>query len=169
MNIRKAVVFCFCIMFLFGVASIAAGAQAAAIVSEGKVVKVNYTLTVDGKVVDTSKGRGPLVVAIGKHQVIPGFEKGLMGMKVGQKKSFTVSPKDGYGEVNPKAIVEIPKSKLPAGVKITPGMTLYGRGPSGQPVPVKVVKVKKDTAVVDLNNPMAGKTLNFAVQVMDIK
>ncbi len=167
MKIRKMVLFC--IMLVFGMAMVAAGAQAAVIVSEGKVVKLNYTLTVNGKVVDSSLKRTPMVVTIGKHQVIPGFEQGLMGMKVGQKKSFTVSPKEGYGEINPKAIVEVPKSKLPKDVNIKPGMTLYGRGPDGRPFPVKIVKVKKDSAVVDFNNPMAGKTLNFAVQILDIK
>ncbi len=167
MNIRKMALFC--IMLVFGVALVAGGAQAAVIVSEGKVVKLSYVLTVDGKVVDKSKKGQPLVVKIGEHQVIPGFEQGLMGMKVGQEKSFTVPPKEGYGEINPKAIITIPRSRLPKDVKITPGMTLYGQGADGRPFPVKVVKVNKDTAVVDLNNPMAGKTLHFDVQVLDIK
>ena len=101
--------------------------------------------------------------------MIPGFEQALMGMKTGDKKSFTVAPKDGYGEVNPKAILEVSKSKLPQDVKITPGMTIYGQGADGRTFPVKVVKVKKDTVVIDMNNPMAGKTLNFKVEVLDIK
>ncbi len=167
MKVRRMVLFC--IMLVFGATLIAGGAQAAVIVSAGKVVKLNYVLTVDGKVVDKTKKGHPFVVTIGQHQVIPGFEQGLMGMKVGQKKSFVVSPKEGYGEINPKAIIEIPKSKLPKDVKLTPGMTLYGQGADGRPFPVKIVKVNKDSAVVDLNNPMAGKTLHFAVQVLDIK
>ena len=160
----------YCLILLFGVMLIAEGAEAAVIVSEGKAVTLNYTLTVDGKVIDSSKKHDkPLTVKIGRHQVIPGFEQGLMGMKAGQKKSFTVAPKDGYGEINPKAILEVPKSKLPQDIKIVPGMTIYGQGPDGRSFPIKVVKIKKDTAVLDLNPPMAGKTLHFDVEVLDIK
>ena len=147
----------------------AAAKPAAVTVSNGRTVTLNYTLTVGGKVVDTSRGRAPLVVKIGAHQVIPGFEKGIMGMKAGQKKSFTVSPKDGYGEVDPKAIVKIEKSKLPKNIKPVPGMVLYAHGPAGQVMPVKIVKVGKNHVTMDFNNPMAGKTLKFDVEIVDIK
>ncbi len=80
-----------------------------AVVANGNTVKVNYTLTVDGKVVDSSKGRQPIEFKEGAHQVVPGFEKALIGMKVGGKKSFKVKPQDGYGSVNPKAFQEVPK------------------------------------------------------------
>ena len=145
--------------------------KTAVTVSNGKTVTLNYTLKVDGKVVDTSKGRSPLVVKIGAHQVIPGFENGIMGMKAGQKKSFTVSPKEGYGEVNPKAIVKVEKSKLPQRIqhKLKPGMVLYTRAPNGRVMPVKVAKVGKNHVTMDFNSPLAGKTLNFDVEVVDIK
>lgn len=148
-------------------APVAAGGQA--VVSEGKTVQVDYTLTVDGKVFDSSKGKQPLAVKIGGHQVIPGFEKNLMGMKVGEKKSFTLTPEEGYGPVNPKAFVEVEKSKMPKNVKLAPGMMLVSQAPNGQVFQVKVVKIKKDTVLLDLNNPLAGKTLTFDVQVVDIK
>lgn len=137
-------------------------------VSEGKTVKVNYTLTVDGKVVDSSQGREPLEFKAGSHQMIPGFEKAVMGMKVGEKKSFKVSPKEGYGMEDPKAIQDIPKNQLPAGVTPKAGMTLYAQNKSGQRIPVRIVDVKKDVVVMNFNHPLAGKTLNFDVEVVEI-
>jgi FKBP-type peptidyl-prolyl cis-trans isomerase SlyD len=158
------------------VATVAAPAKAAekpikgtTVVADGKTVKLNYTLTVDGKVVDSSKGRKPLEFTEGAHQLIPGFEKAVMGMKVGQKKSFTVNPEDGYGPVNPKAFREVPKKQLPAGITPKAGMTLYAQGKNGQKVPVTIKKVKKDSVLIDFNHPLAGKTLNFAVEVVEIK
>jgi FKBP-type peptidyl-prolyl cis-trans isomerase 2 len=138
------------------------------VVSEGKSVKVNYTLTVDGKVVDSSNGRGPLEFKAGSHQMIPGFEKAVMGMKTGEKKSFKVSPKEGYGLEDPKAIRDIPKSQLPPEMTPKAGMTLTAQS-NGQSVPVRIVEVKKDVVVMNFNHPLAGKTLHFDVEVLEIK
>ena len=140
----------------------------ALVVSEGKSVKVNYTLTVDGKVVDSSNGRGPLEFKAGSHQMIPGFEKAVMGMKTGEKKSFKVSPKEGYGLEDPKAIRDIPKNQLPPEMTPKAGMTLTAQA-NGQSVPVRIVEVKKDVVVMNFNHPLAGKTLNFDVEVLEIK
>ncbi|MDA8088055.1 MAG: peptidylprolyl isomerase [Nitrospiraceae bacterium] len=143
---------------------------AANVVANGKIIKVQYTLTVDGKVIDSSLKRGtPLQFKVGAHQVVPGFEKALIGMKIGEKKSFKVSPEEGYGPVNPNAIRAVPKNKLPKNIKPVTGMVLYTRTPSGQVVPVKVIGVKKKSVTIDFNNPLAGKTLNFKVKVVDIK
>ena len=138
------------------------------VVSEGKSVKVNYTLTVDGKVVDTSKGRGPLEFKAGSRQMIPGFEKAVLGMKTGEKKSFKVSPKEGYGLEDPKAIRDIPKNQLPPEMTPKAGMTLTAQA-NGQKVPVRIVEVKKDVVVMNFNHPLAGKTLHFDVEVLEIQ
>jgi len=143
--------------------------KGAAVVADGKTVKVNYDLTVDGKVVDSTKGSQPLEFKAGAHQMIPGFEKAVMGMKVGGKKSFKVKPEDGYGPVNPKAFQEVPKKELPAGIAPQAGMTLTALGKEGQKIPVKIKEVKKDVVVMDFNHPLAGKTLNFDVEVVEIK
>jgi FKBP-type peptidyl-prolyl cis-trans isomerase 2 len=170
----KRVQFLFLVL-LFGLAATltavapAAAAKKTAVVADGKTVKVNYTLTVDGKVVDSSKGRSPLEFKEGSHQVIPGFEKAVMGMKVGQKKSFTVKPADGYGLVNPKAFQEVPKKQLPADLTPKAGMTLLAQAKDGRKIPVTIKEVKKDTVVIDFNHPLAGKTLNFNVEVVDVK
>ncbi len=138
-------------------------------VSEGKTVRVQYTLKVDGKVVDSSNGREPLQFKTGKHEMIPGFEKAVMGMKVGEKKSFKVSPEEGYGPVNPKALQDVPKSKLPPDMTPKAGMTLVAQDKDGKRIPVKIVEVKKDLVVMDFNHPLAGKTLNFDVEIVEIK
>jgi FKBP-type peptidyl-prolyl cis-trans isomerase 2 len=140
----------------------------APVVSEGKSVKVNYTLTVDGKVMDSSNGRGPLEFKAGSHQMIPGFEKAVIGMKAGEKKSFKVSPKEGYGLEDPKAIRDIPKNQLPPEMTPKVGMTLTAQA-NGQRVPVRIVEIKKDTVVMNFNHPLAGKTLHFDVEVLEIK
>jgi FKBP-type peptidyl-prolyl cis-trans isomerase SlyD len=168
-----AAVLGFAAALMFSVVSSQAAESAkkgkALVVSEGKSVKVEYTLTVDGKVIDSSKGRQPLEFTAGSHQVVPGFEKAVMGMKVGEKKSFKVKPEEGYGAENPKAIRDIPRKELPADVTPKAGMTLYAQAKNGQHFPVKIVEVKKDVVVMDFNHPLAGKTLNFDVQVIDIK
>jgi FKBP-type peptidyl-prolyl cis-trans isomerase 2 len=150
------------------------GAEAAkkggnAVVAEGKTVTVNYTLKVDGKVLDSSKGRQPIQFIAGNHQMVAGFEKAVMGMKVGEKKSFKVSPEEGYGKENPEAIQTIPRSQLPPGMKPATGMVLQAQDKSGRSRPVKIVEVGKDTVVIDFNHPLAGKTLNFDVEIVSIK
>lgn len=139
------------------------------IVSEGASVKVNYTLTVDGKVFDSSKGDEPLQFKVGSHAVIPGFEKAVMGMKVGEKKSFRVSPEEGYGLEDPKAIQDVPKKQLPPDITPKAGMILFAQGKDNNSVPVKIKEVKDDVVVMDFNHPLAGKTLNFDIEVVEIK
>jgi FKBP-type peptidyl-prolyl cis-trans isomerase 2 len=139
------------------------------VVSEGKQVKVHYTLKVDGEVVDSSKEREPLEVKIGSQQVIPGFEKALMGMKAGEKKSFQVTPEEGYGHEDPRAVQEIPRDKLPPDREPEVGMKLFTRGPQGEIITGKIVEVREDVVVMDFNHPLAGKTLDFDVEVVEIK
>jgi len=140
-----------------------------AVVAEGKTVTVNYTLKVDGKVLDSSKGKQPIQFTAGNHQMIVGFEKAVMGMKVGEKKSFKVSPEEGYGKKNPKARQNIPKSQLPPDIKPAPGMLLRAQDKDGRSRTVSIVEVKKDAVVIDFNHPLAGKTLNFDVEIVAIK
>jgi FKBP-type peptidyl-prolyl cis-trans isomerase SlyD len=144
-------------------------AKKTAVVADGKTVKVDYTLTVDGKVVDSTKGRPPMEFKEGAHQVIPGFEKAVMGMKVGQKKSFTVKPAEGYGQVNPKAFQEVSRKQLPSDTTPKAGMILFAKAKDGQRIPVTIKEVKKDSVVIDFNHPLAGKTLHFNVEVVDVK
>lgn len=143
--------------------------QKAVVVEDGRTVKVEYTLTVDGEKVDSSEGKEPIEFEAGAKQMISGFEKALIGMKAGEKKSFDVSPEDGYGTVNPQAFQEVPKDRLPQDVELEVGMVLGARSPDGRPMPVKISEIKKDTVVIDFNHPLAGKTLHFDVEVVEVK
>jgi FKBP-type peptidyl-prolyl cis-trans isomerase 2 len=100
--------------------------------------------------------------------MIPGLEKELTGMKVGGEKHVTVKPEDGYGKVNPNAVQEFPKEKIPANA-LKVGAVLAARSPEGMVVPMTVREIKEKTVVMDLNHPMAGKTLVFDVKVVDIQ
>lgn len=133
-----------------------------------KKIRVHYTLTVDGEIIDSSQGKEPFEFEVGRRQVIPGFERAVKGMKVGEKKTFKLGPKEGYGEEDPNAFHEVPTDKLPPDIKPKPGMTLYFKGPEGQPLPVRIMEVKKDTVMLNFNHPLAGKTLSFQVEVIDI-
>lgn len=144
-------------------------AESAAAIKDGSVVSIDYTLTDDkGQVMDTNKGKPPLVFTKGSGQIIPGLDKELTGLKVGQEKKVRVKPEDGYGPVNPAAFQEVPKDKLPPDA-LKVGTMLMARGPQGQPMPVRVHEIKGETVIVDFNHPMAGKTLFFDVKVVGIE
>lgn len=139
------------------------------IVENGSLVSLEYTLTgEDGKVIDSNKGKDPLKYTQGQSQIVPGLEKQMAGMKVGGEKKVKVKPEDGYGPVNKDAFQEFPKEKIPPdGLKV--GAVLMAKGPQGEAIPVRVHEIKEKTVVLDLNHPLAGKTLTFDVKVLDIQ
>lgn len=137
-------------------------------VSNGKHVTLEYTLKLDDQsVVDSNVGREPLKVTQGSHQLIPGVEKQIEGMAAGQKKQFTVAPTEGYGTVDPKAFQEVDKKAVPPDSQKV-GTQLEGKTPDGRKVFPRISEVKHDTVVLDFNHPLAGKTLHFDVQVLDV-
>jgi FKBP-type peptidyl-prolyl cis-trans isomerase SlyD len=139
------------------------------VIKDGSVVSFEYTLSgEDGKTIESNKGKAPLKYTQGSQQIVPGLEKGLAGMKAGEEKRVKVKPEDGYGPVDPKGFQEFPKDKIPSeGLKV--GAVLMARGPQGQQVPVRVHEIKENTVVLDLNHPMAGKTLVFDIKVLDVQ
>ena len=139
------------------------------VVKDGQMVSLHYTLRgADGNVIETSKDKEPLKYIHGQKMMIPGLERELTGMKIGGEKTVTVKPEDGYGPVDKNAFQEVPRDKLPAnGLKV--GAMLTGQGPQGQPMQARVHEIKEKTVVLDLNHPMAGKTLKFDVKVVDIQ
>jgi len=138
-------------------------------VQDGSIVSIEYTLTDDsGKVIDTSVGKEPLTYIQGAGQIVKGLEQELNGLKVGDQKKINVKPEDGYGMLNEKAIQEIPRDKVPAEA-LKEGATLMMKAPDGRAIPIKIAKVNEQTVVVDLNHPLAGKTLHFDIKVKDIK
>ena len=141
----------------------------AASVQDGTTVSIDYTLTVEGKVIDSSEGSGPLSYVQGQGQIITGLERELAGLHVGDAKDVTVRPEDGYGSFDPNAFVEVPKSQLPPGLALEEGVMLQGTSPSGEPFRARIHKISDTRVMLDLNHPLAGKTLQFAVKIVDLK
>ncbi|HEU4340700.1 MAG TPA: peptidylprolyl isomerase [Candidatus Binatia bacterium] len=139
------------------------------VVQEGALVSIEYTLTDErGEVLESTIGKPPMTYVHGIGQVVPGLEKELTGLKIGARKKIRVEPQDGYGPADPKAFHEIPRDKIPPEAQ-KPGAMLMTKDTQGQSITMRVHEVKEKTIVVDFNHPLAGKTLNFEVKVVDIQ
>jgi peptidylprolyl isomerase len=136
---------------------------------EGDVVRVHYTgrLT-DGTQFDSSVGREPLEFTVGAGQMIKGFDTGVRGMAVGEKKTIEIAPQDAYGERDEEAVIEFPSSNIPEDMNLEPGMQLTLRNQFGQPIPVVVLEVREEIVVMDANHMLAGKDLVFEVELVEI-
>jgi len=137
---------------------------------EKKVISIEYSLK-DGNTnenLDSNVGGEPLEFISGTGQIIAGLENELMKMEIGVKKDVVVEPKDGYGEINQEAIQTLPKEQF-ADIELEEGMVLYGTGEDGQTVQVAVKSFTDNEVTVDYNHPMAGKTLNFTVEILEIR
>ena len=138
-------------------------------VKKGDKVKVDYTGTLeDGNVFDTSEGKQPLEFTAGEGKVIKGFDNAVIGMEKGEEKEITIEPKDAYGDINPQLTQKIPRDKLPEGKDPKPGMMLMMTTPDGKQFPARLVEVTDKEVTIDLNHPLAGKTLNFKIKLVDI-
>ncbi|MCR9174223.1 MAG: peptidylprolyl isomerase [bacterium] len=132
-------------------------------------VKVHYkgTLT-NGEVFDSSEGKEPLVFTLGAGQIIPGFEKGIIGMQVEESKTINIPSAEAYGAPKEELKQEVPKAQLPPEIQPEVGLRLMSQGPDGQQVPLVVTEVKEETITVDANHPLAGKDLIFDVTLVGI-
>lgn len=137
--------------------------------ADGKQVSLEYTLTLEDKSkVDSNVGKEPLIVVLGDHQIIPGLEKQLVGMKTGENKHIEVTPEEGYGQVDPSKKQEVDKNKIPEEARKI-GAKLTGQTPDGKAVFAQVAEVKDNTIVLDLNHPLAGKKLFFDIKMLKIE
>jgi FKBP-type peptidyl-prolyl cis-trans isomerase SlyD len=138
-------------------------------VSSGEEVSIEYTLKLeDHSTVDSNVGAEPLKYIQGNHEIIPGLETALEGLKVGDQREIKVAPADGYGEMDPTAFEEVDKSRIPPEALVV-GTPLEGQDPSGRPIHAKVHLIKESTVVLDMNHPLAGKTLYFDVKILGIQ
>ncbi len=140
------------------------------VVKTGDTVQVEYTGTLeDGIVFDSSAQHGKLLeFQIGARQVIPGFENAAIGMKKGEEKDVKLPMSDAYGEYNPNLIRKVPKNQIPKGPEPKPGMVMMVGLPNGMQVPVKIVEVTDEFVSIDLNHPLAGKSLNFKIKIVGL-
>ena len=136
----------------------------------GDTVKIHYTGTLsDGSQFDSSAGRDPLEFELGSGQVIPGFDNAVEGMAVGDSKNVQIAPEDAYGPRHEQLIQEVPKTALPEDMKPEVGMGLQSQTPDGQIMQLTVTEVGDATITVDANHPLAGKTLNFDIELVAIQ
>ena len=138
-------------------------------IGKNAVVSINYTLTNDaGEVMDTSEGREPLTYLHGANNLIPGLEKEMEGKTTGQNFKVTIPPAEAYGESNPELVQTLSKEMFKGVDKVEPGMGFTAQGPQGEQH-IVVTAVDGDQVTIDANHPMAGKTLHFAVEIVNVR
>jgi FKBP-type peptidyl-prolyl cis-trans isomerase SlyD len=139
-------------------------------IAKDKAVSIHYTLTLDGgQVIDSSEGKDPLVYLHGHGNIIPGLEKELVGKGIGEKLSVTVVPEEGYGVHNPGLIQEVPREAFQGVDNLEVGMMFQAPGEGGHIQLIRITGIEGDKITVDGNHELAGKTLNFAVEISEIR
>jgi len=138
-------------------------------IENGQKVKIHYTGTLDdGNQFDSSAGRDPLEFEMGAGMVIPGFETGVKDMAVGEKKSIHIPVTEAYGEKCEEMVMEFERAQLPEGLEPEVGMGLQMQGPQGQPIPVQITAVAEAAITIDSNHPLAGQSLNFELELVEV-
>ncbi len=139
------------------------------VVEKNNTIKVEYTGSFeDGEVFDASEKHGqPLEFEAGEGMVVPGFDNAVIGMDVGEEKEVTLKPEEAYGMPTDEAIQKVPKDKFPA--EAEEGMMIGVPLPNGQQIPAKIAKIDDKEVTIDMNHPMAGKTLVFKIKIVSIE
>ena len=138
-------------------------------VENGIFVSVDYKGTLeDGQVFDTSQGRQPLEIQMGAGQMIKGFETELMGMSLNEKKVFTLAPEHAYGQKDDTLKHSVPRSEVPPDMNLEVGMTVGLTNKEGRQMPARIIHMDDDKLTMDLNHPLAGKSLTFEIEVVGI-
>lgn len=139
-------------------------------VKDGDKVKVHYHGKLrSGETFDSSQGREPLEFTVGSGQVIKGFDQGVMGMQVGDKKTVEIGVGDAYGEKQEEMLIEFPKNQFPPDMNPEPGMQLMMNNGAGQSFPVTIAEVRPETVILDANHPLAGQDLIFDLELVSIE
>ena len=136
-------------------------------IEDGQVVSMDYTLHVDGELVDTSEA--PLEFIQGMGSIIPGLERELYGMEVGNSKKVNVPPADGYGELNPQAYADVPRVEFPDNIPLEKGVEIQVRDESNNRMYARIEAFTEDIVKLDFNHPLAGKTLEFDVTIVGLR
>jgi FKBP-type peptidyl-prolyl cis-trans isomerase 2 len=139
-------------------------------IKKGDKVKIEYKGTFeDGTVFDSTKKQGePLEFEVGSGQLITGFDNAVLGMNKNEEKEVTINPEDAYGEHKPDLKKKVPRAQLPQNEELKPGMMLMLTLPDGMQFTALVSELDEETVTIDLNHPLAGKTLIFKIKVLDI-
>ena len=138
-------------------------------VQNGDKIRVHYHGKLrNGETFDSSNGREPLEFTVGSGQVIKGFDEGVKGMKVGDKKTVEIPVGEAYGEKQQEMMIEFPKEQFPADMNPEVGMQLMMSNGSGQNFPVTVAEVRENSVILDANHPLAGQDLIFDLELVEI-
>lgn len=137
-------------------------------IQPGSIVKFHYTLSIDGSIIDTSNGREPLQYIHGTGQIVPGLEDGMEGMAEGAHRHITLTPERGYGNRNPDAVQRLPRDVFVGADQLEVGAVVSGKS-GGIPFQAVVTEVSEESVTLDLNHPLAGKTLDFDVEIVEVK
>jgi len=138
-------------------------------VQDGLVVSMDYTLKVDGEVLDSSEDAGPLQFLAGYGNIVPGLESEMIGMKIGESKDVVVKPEDGYGEFDEEAFMDVPRNEFPADMEIEEGVELNVTDEEGQNQYARVESLTGESVRLDFNHPLAGAELHFNVKVVALR
>jgi len=139
------------------------------VVADDVVVTMDYTLTVNGEVIDSSDGSDPLEFLQGHQNIVPGLEREIYGLKIGESKKVTVTPAEGYGEVDLDAFLDISRSEFPDDIPLEIGVELDLRDDDGEVMSATISQVEGDNVQLDLNHPLAGETLEFDVKIVGLR
>lgn len=138
-------------------------------VQNGVVVSMEYTLKIDGEVIDSSEGQEPLEFLTGHGNIISGLEREMIGMKVGDSKDVVVAPADGYGEYDEEAHLDVPRSQFPQDMQVEEGLELTVRDDAGEGRYARIESVEGETVRLNFNHPLAGDELHFNVKVVALR
>lgn len=139
-------------------------------VQVGNTISVEYTGKLeDGEVFDTSKGKTPLTFKVGAGQLIQGFDQAVVEMAVGDTKTVTITPDEGYGEKRDDLFIDMPLSNIPPDMDLDQGMMVQLQDKQGNPVPATVTDIGEEAVTLDINHPLAGRTLTFDIEIVKIE
>jgi len=138
-------------------------------VADDLVVTMDYSLTVEGEIVDSSEEDGPIEFLHGYGNIIPGLEAHLGGLAIGESLQVTVAAKDAYGEFDPEQVVDVPLDEFPEEICVEPGVELEMKDQDGDMLFARILSVGKSRAKLDFNHPLAGKELTFDVTIIGLR
>ena len=139
-------------------------------IKNGQTVNIHYVGTLkDGTEFDSSRKRGnPLSFTLGGGQILPAFEKAVQTMKIGERKTFSLTATEAYGEVVTEAVKAVPKTSFAPEMKLEIGEMVSGQSADGRPVRAKISSIEEETVTLDFNHPLAGKDLDFDIELISV-
>lgn len=141
------------------------------VVAEGVVVNLEYTLQVNGEVVDSTsfEGREPIQFLQGFGEIIPGLERALDGMEVGERKRVRLTPVDGYGDIDPEAFEVLSRDEFPSSIPLDIGTEIELRDEEDEILVGSIISMEGEEVTMDFNHPLAGKELEFEIKVVSLR